>query len=108
MNKKYLNNLIRVYISLEEKEVIEKHTSAPLSLIRKIDASIEKAKTKREVIKRVSITLTVEELNNLIANIAEKANQHNTLPEIQYTLDSLFGKLATKYNDNILTDTPLL
>ena len=107
MKNKYLNNLISVYISLNEREVIEKYTNTPLSLIKKIDASIENAKTKRKVIKRVSVTLGVKELNTLIANIAERANQRNTLPDIQYTLDSLFGKLATKYNDNIVVDTSL-
>jgi len=107
MKKKYLNNLIRVYLSLNERDAIEKYTNTPLSLIKNIDASIENAKTKRKAIKRIAVTLTVKDLDILIANIAERANQRNTLPEIQYTLDSLFGKLATKYNDNIAADTPL-
>lgn len=102
MKNNYLNNLIRVYISLNEREVIERYTNTPLSLIKKIDVSIENAKAKRKVIKRVFVTLTVKELDTLIANIAQRANQRNVLPEIQYTLDSLFGKLATKYNDNKL------
>jgi len=73
MQKKYLNNLIRVYISLNEREVIEKYTNTPLSLIKNIDASIENAKIRRKVIKRVAVTLTVKELNILIAKIAERA-----------------------------------
>ena len=102
MNKQYLNNSIMVYISLNEREVIHKYTNTPLSLIKNIDSSIENAKTKRKVITKASVILTVKELDTLIANIVERANQHNTLPEIQYTLDTLFGKLATKYNDNIV------
>ena len=107
MKKKYLNNLIRIYLSLNERDTIEKYTNTSLSLIKNIDTFIENAKTKRKAIKRIAVTLTVKDLDILIANIAERANQHNTSSEIQYTLDSLFGKLATKYDDNITADIPL-
>lgn len=103
MQNNCLNNLIRIYISPEEKEVIEKYTNAPFSLIKKIGTAIEHAKTKRKAVKRVSVLLALEELDILIANIVARANQHNTSSEIQYVLDSLFGKLAGKYNDNMPT-----
>ena len=93
-----------ISISLNEREIIEKYTNTPLSLIKNIDAFVENAQTKRKVIKRVSIFLTIEELDILITNIAKKANQNNTLPEIQYILDTLFGKLSIKYNANIVRE----
>lgn len=103
MKKKYLNNSIKVYLTLNERDTIEQYTNIPLLLIKNIDASIENAKTKRKVIKKVSVTLTIKELDTLIVKIAERANKRNTLPEVQCVLNSLFGKLATKYNDNITT-----
>lgn len=95
------DNVIRIYISPEEQVIIKGYTNISLSLIQEIDAFIEKARAKRKIIKRASVLLSLEKLDILIANIAERANQRNTSPEVQYILDNLFGKLADKYNDNM-------
>ena len=92
---------VTLYLSLVEKDVIEKYTNTPLPLIMKLKASIEQAQLRRKDVKKVLVTFTLKELDALITHIADKANQEDSLPKVQYILDRLFGRLATKYNENL-------
>lgn len=49
--------------------------------------------------KRVTFYLNLSMLDKLIANISNEANKLNNSADLQLLLDSLFGKLASKYNN---------
>ena len=56
---------------------------------------------KRPGFKRGNLILTLEDLYALLVNISRAGNEGNCSEQDQYMLDSLFSKLAHKYNTTV-------
>jgi uncharacterized protein YicC (UPF0701 family) len=95
MNKR---GLLNIFISLHEIEVLKNNTRISAHLVKKMIEAMQRAKQKRQSVKRVRVSYSLKELDKIIAFIADKANQKNSSDDVQYALDNMFGKFAEKYN----------
>ena len=89
------------FISSEERAAIKEHTSVPNSILSKIEKEFDLAHAIRDRVVRVKIYLSLREIDRILHHIAEKCNSKTAAENVQYHLDSAFGRLATIYNENI-------
>ena len=89
---------IAVMISPKEIMTLRTHTNVSPFLLKRIQDAIDRAQKKRKNIARVKVMYTREELDNILHKIADKANERTSSPDVQYTLDNMFGRFAEKYN----------
>ena len=52
-------------------------------------------------VSEISINLTLDDIHSLLGNITREANKRDNSDESQYLLNRIWGKLATKYNENV-------
>ena len=88
-------------MSPAEWDVLRIYTTIPAVLLNEIKTAIDKERTRRETIKRMKINLSSQQWNTIIACIAKKANKKECSDDIQYTLNTLFGRFAEKYNAHV-------
>jgi hypothetical protein len=90
---------IKLYLTSDEFRLIFDYQLANKPLFKKLSAINADLLAKRPNFKRVNVTLNLAELDLLLLNISQEANKINNAPSNQYLLDSLFGKLSSKYNE---------
>ena len=92
------NKIISVMVSSQEINVLQNYTYVSKPLLQKMMGAFSVAQQKRSSIKKVKVNYSLKELDRIIARIADRANERNVSEEVQYCLDTLFGRFADKYN----------
>jgi hypothetical protein len=95
------NQEIKLSLNAEELIFILDYQLANKAQFKKLSAFKAKLLAKRPDFKRVNIILTLDDIDSLLTNITIEANKNNNSDENQFLLNSIWSKLATKYNDNV-------
>ena len=90
---------INLSLTSDEFRFIFDYQLANKPLFKKLSAINADLLVKRTNFKRVNVTLNLAELDLLLLKISQEANKINNALNNQYLLDSLFGKLSSKYNE---------
>lgn len=88
-------------IGPDEFDILRIHTNISPVLLDQLKKVIDLAKIKRNVVKKVKVSLLPKNLDLIIECIADKDNEKNSPADVQYTLDNLFSRFAKKYNHYI-------
>ena len=92
---------VRLSLRADEFNFIFAYHLADKAQFKKLVKVKDELLRKRPNFKRVNLVLTLEDLDALLVNISRAGNKGNALKKDQYMLDSLFGKLAHKYNTHV-------
>ena len=90
---------IKLSLTSDEFRFIFDYQLANKPLFKKLSAINADLLVKRTNFKRVNVTLNLAELDLLLLKISQEENKINNASNNQYLLDSLFGKLSSKYNE---------
>ena len=90
---------IKLSLSTFEFSFIIDYQLANKDLLKRLISIQKELMITRPNYKRVTFYLNLSMLDKLIANISNEANKLNNSADLQLLLDSLFGKLASKYNN---------
>ncbi|WP_159821754.1 hypothetical protein [Colwellia sp. 20A7] len=90
---------IKLSLSTFEFSFIIDYQLANKDLLKKLLSIQKELMITRPNFKRVTFCLNLSMLDKLIANISNEANKLSNSADKQLLLDSLFGKLASKYNN---------
>jgi hypothetical protein len=95
------NQEVKLSLSAIELSFIIDYQLADKNLLKKLLTVKQDLLDKRPNFKRVTVCLNLAVLDKLIANISNEANKSNNSTNNQLLLESLFGKLANKYNNAV-------
>ena len=96
-----LNKQLKVSLNAEELNFILEYQLANKVQFKKLISFKNELLIKRPNFKRASINLTLDDIHSLLGNITREANKRDNSDESQYLLNRIWGKLATKYNENV-------
>ena len=92
---------VKLSLSADEFNFIFAYHLANKEQFKKLVKIKDELLRKRPNFKRVNLTLTLDDLDALLVNISRAGNEGDCSEQDQYMLDSLFGKLAHKYNTTV-------
>lgn len=95
------NQQIKFSLKATEFDFIFSYQLADKPLLKKLTKIKNELIAKRPDYKRVSLVLTLGDIDTLLTNITKGSEKQNNTNVEQDLLDSLFGKLAQLYNDNL-------
>ena len=94
------NQQIKFSLKATEFDFIFSYQLADKPQLKKLAKIKNGLVAKRPDYKRVSLVLTLGDIDALLINITRESEKQNNADIEQGLLDSLFGKLAQLYNEN--------
>ena len=94
------NQQIKFSLKANEFDFIFSYQLADKPQLKKLIKIKNELIAKRPDYKRVSLVLTLGDIDALLSNITRESNKHNT-DATQDLLHALFGKLANQYNTHM-------
>jgi len=95
------NRNVKLSLNSDEFNFIFDYQLANSALLKKLMIIKADLLSKRPNYKRVNVILNLSDLDALVTKLSNEANKNNNSANDQILLDSLFSKLACKYNEAI-------
>lgn len=95
------NQQVKFSLKANEFDFIFSYQLADKAQLKKLTKIKNELIAKRPDYKRVSLVLTLGDIDALLSNITREGNKLNNTDVVQDLLDALFGILANQYNTHM-------
>ena len=95
------NQQVKFSLKANEFDFIFSYQLADKPQLKKLTKTKNELIAKRPDYKRVSLVLTLGDIDALLSNITREGNKLNNTDVVQDLLDALFGILANQYNTHM-------